>query len=135
MSVCVCLADQEVRSSKGSRLFSAPTADALPMLHAWITEPGLPLLQLSAEGAMPPVLTQSRFFDWGQTTADDPFLNNDSQSAWYVPVAFGILGSPAVAGDAENSWFEISNQSQVVAGVDSSAEGLNLNAGGSGYYR
>lgn len=133
--MCVCLVDQEAKASKHSNLFSVPAGDALQMLHAWITQPGLPLLQLSANDSMPPVLTQSRFYDWGQNTADDPFLNEDP-SAWYVPVAVGGLGSPAVvAGDGEDSWFEFSNRSQVVDGFDSSAGGLNLNAGGSGYYR
>ncbi|KAL3162156.1 hypothetical protein ABBQ32_009864 [Trebouxia sp. C0010 RCD-2024] len=128
-------AGQEAKSSKHSKLFSVPAGDALQMLHAWITQPGLPLLQLSSNNSMPPVLTQSRFCDWGEFTADDPFLN-DLASTWYVPVAVGGgMGSPAVTGNTENAWFEFSNQSQVVDSINSSAGGFNLNAGGSGYYR
>lgn len=130
--MCQCLAEQGPESSKHSKLFSVPTADALQLLNSWMTQPGLPLLKLSAEQSKPPVLMQTRFHDWEQNTIDGPFVDN-SGSTWYVPMA--VQGLEPHAGHAENAWFEISNQSQVVDGIDSTAGGLNLNAGGSGYFR
>lgn len=118
-----------------SKLFSAPTSDALQLLRSWITQPGLPLLKLSSDDSSPPVLTQSRFYDWGQDAVGDPFVNANA-STWYVPLAVGRLGSPATAGAAENTWLETLNKSQVVANLGNSlAEGLILNARGYGYYR
>lgn len=123
-------------SSSSSDLFSAPTNDALQLLRSWVTQSGLPLVKLSAtDESSPPVLTQSRYFDWGQDTAGDPFATaNDS--SWFVPVAVGRLGSPAPPGDGESAWLEVLHKSQVVASFgNSSTEDLLLNARGSGYYR
>lgn len=118
-----------------SELFPAPTSDALQLLQSWIRQPGLPLLKLSADDVSPAVLTQSRYYDWGQGAAGDPFANANA-STWYVPLAVGRLGSPNTAGAAEKAWTETLNNSQVVANLGNSlAEGLMLNARGSGYYR
>lgn len=129
----------EGRATPGSSrdLFSAPTSDALQLLRSWVAQPGVPLVKLSAaDDSSPPVLTQSRYYDWGQDTAGDPFVTAANGSSWFVPVPVGRLGSPAPTGDGENTWLEVLHEAQVVASLgNSSTEDVLLNAKGSGYYR
>ena len=146
LSICVrpaahawlqnCLAGEEAQSThSSSKLLSAPTDTALQRLQTWMTQPGLPLLNLSSDSSSQPMIALSRYYDWGRDTEQDPFVTAN-ESTWYIPVGIGRLGSPSISGDAENAWLEVSDESQVMSGVeDSSAEDFILNAGGSGYYR
>lgn len=132
----MCLVGEGAQSThSSSTLLSAPSGTALQLLQTWITEPGLPLLNFSSDSSSQPMITQSRYYDWGRDTRPDPFVTAN-ESVWYIPVGTGRLGSSSTPGDAENTWLEVSDESQVMSSVeDSSAEDLILSAGGSGYYR
>ena len=54
--LCVNAVDRPATPSSSSDLFSAPTSDALRLLRSWMTQPGLPLVKLSAsDESSPPV--------------------------------------------------------------------------------
>ena len=126
----LCAAGEASQLNHSSLLLSGSTDSALQLLQTWITQPGVPLLTLSIDASSQSTVTQSRHYDWGLSVAGDPFAAaNDS--AWYVPINMGSLGSPATAGDAEATWLELSDQSQLAGTVDD----VILNPDGSGYYR
>ena len=98
-------------------------------MQGWITQPGFPLINVSANGTS---VEQSRYYDWGGSVGDDPFVTS-SGDAWYVPLGTGQLASPNSPEDGADQWQEILEQSGVITSAN--LEGTVLNAGGSGYYR
>ena len=128
--VAVLPADVMQQLSSSSMLISAAPSTALSLLQTWITQPGFPLINLSADGAS---VEQSRYYDWGSNIGNDPFVTG-SNSTWYVPLGSGQLASSA---DSQNNglhWQEIVNQSSMMM-PDAILGASVLNAGGSGYYR
>ena len=156
-----CSAEAMQQLKQSSKLFSASRTEALVLLHSWITQPGFPLVNISADGS---ASQQGRLYDWGSQTLDDPFgpvvttsntsvtisntslvSNNtsiassstgatnsaNSSTAWWVPMRVGQVAGSVSSQDSEPEWAELSVEA-IELGVTSNA---SANLGGAGYFR
>ena len=121
-----------------STLFTDSDTNALKLLRSWITQPGFPLVNVSASNSV----QQARFYGYGSDVRNDTYLTSND-STWFVPLQPAPLASAAVvpqtagslatasSGSGGTGWVEMLQKPQITLNMT----GPVINQAATRFYR